>query len=235
MAEPGPKPYYRITDLQESERPRERLRELGADSLQDSELLAVLLRVGVQGKSAVDLGRDLIQHFHGLAGIHRAPFEELVTQKGVGAAKAAQIKAAIELGRRLNERVPEQQTTINNPEDAARLVRYDMGALDHERLRVLLLDTRNHLLDNVEIYRGSVNTAQVRPADIFKAAVRRNATAVIVLHNHPSGDPTPSPDDVAVTRELIQAGQQLDIKVLDHIVIGQGRHVSMKERRLGFS
>jgi DNA repair protein RadC len=235
MAEPGPKPYYRITDLQESERPRERLRELGADSLQDSELLAVLLRVGVQGKSAVDLGRDLIQHFHGLAGIHRAPFDELVTQKGVGAAKAAQIKAAIELGRRLNERVPEQQTTINNPEDAARLVRYDMGALDHERLRVLLLDTRNHLLDNVEIYRGSVNTAQVRPADIFKAAVRRNATAVIVLHNHPSGDPTPSPDDVAVTRELIQAGQQLDIKVLDHIVIGQGRHVSMKERGLGFS
>lgn len=235
MAEPDSKPYYRISDLEESERPRERLRQRGAESLANAELLAVLLRVGVQGKSAVDLGQQLLKKFSGLAGIHRAPFDELMTEKGVGAAKAAQIKAAIELGRRLNELAPQDQITINNPNDAAKLVRYDMGSLDHERLRVLLLDTRNHLLDNVEIYRGSVNTAQVRAADVFKPAVRRNATAVIVIHNHPSGDPTPSPDDVAVTRELIQAGQQLDIKVLDHIVIGQGRHVSMKERGLGFS
>ena len=235
MAEDKPPVSYRISDLEESERPRERLRRIGADRLSNAELLAILLRVGLRGASAVQLGQRLVEKFGGLAGIHRAPFDELMSEKGVGEAKAAQIKAAIELGRRLNEITPDQQVTINSPEDAAQLVRYEMQALEQEQLRVLLLDTRNHLLDNVEIYRGSVNTAQVRPADVFKPAVRKNATAIIVVHNHPSGDPTPSPDDVAVTRELVQAGQQLDVKVLDHIVIGHGRHVSMKERGLGFS
>ena len=110
-----------------------------------------------------------------------------------------------------------------------------MQALEQEVLRVILLDTRNQVLEIKEIYQGSVNTAQVRAADVFKPAVRKNATALIVVHNHPSGDPTPSPDDVAVTRELIKAGELIDVKVLDHIVIGRGRHVSMKERGLGFS
>jgi DNA repair protein RadC len=235
MAENKPRVSHRISDLEASERPRERLRKLGADKLGNAELLAILLRVGVAGESAVQVGQRLLHAFKGLAGIHRAPFDDLMTERGVGEAKAAQIKAAIELGRRLNEITADEQVTINSPEDAAQLVRYDMQALEQEQLRVLLLDTRNHLLDNVEIYRGSVNTAQVRPADVFKPAVRKNATAIIVIHNHPSGDPTPSPDDVAVTRELVQAGQQLDVKVLDHIVIGRGRHVSMKERGLGFS
>jgi DNA repair protein RadC len=150
-------------------------------------------------------------------------------------AKAAQIKAAIELGRRLQQSKPEEHTTISNPAQAADLVKYDMQALDHEELRVILMDTRNQVLEVREVYRGSVNTAQVRAADVFKAAVRKNATALIVVHNHPSGDPTPSPDDVAVTRELIKAGEMIDVKVLDHIIIGRGRHVSMKERGLGFS
>jgi DNA repair protein RadC len=235
MPETKPRLSHRISDLEASERPRERLRKLGADKLGNAELLAILLRVGVAGESAVQVGQRLLHEFKGLAGIHRAPLEELVTQHGIGEAKAAQIKAAIELGRRLNDIGPEGKPTINSPEEAAQLVRYEMQALDQEQLRVLLLDTRNHLLGNEEIYLGSVNTAQVRPGDIFKHAVRKNATAIIVIHNHPSGDPTPSPDDVAVTRELVKAGELMGVKVLDHIVIGQGRHVSMKERGLGFS
>ena len=235
MDEKPPRATYRISDLPEAERPRERLISAGADRLSEAELLAILLRVGVSGQSAVQLGQHLMERFGGLAGIHRAPFEELVAVKGVGQAKAAQIKAAIELGRRLQQSKPEDQVTISNPAQAADLVKYDMQALDHEVLRVILMDTRNQVLEIQEVYKGSVNTAQVRAADVFKAAVRKNATALIVVHNHPSGDPTPSPDDVAVTRELIKAGEMIDVKVLDHIIIGRGRHISMKERGLGFS
>ena len=155
-------------------------------------------------------------------------------QHGIGEAKAAQIKAAIELGRRLTLESNEERPTINSPADAAALVQYEMSALEQEHFRVLLLDTRNHVLDIVEVYRGSVNTSQVRVGEIFKAAIRRNASALIVVHNHPSGDPTPSPDDMAVTRAIVQAGKLLDAEVLDHLVIGQGRFVSMKERGLGF-
>ncbi len=235
MAETEPRVSYRISDLEASERPRERLQKLGADKLGNAELLAILLRVGLPGESAVQVGQRLLHEFKGLAGIHRAPFEDLVAQRGVGAAKAAQIKAAIELGRRLNDAPPEDKPTINSPQEAVQLVKYDMQALDQEELRVLLLDTRNHLLGNEQVYLGSVSTAQVHLGDIFKHAVRKNATALIVIHNHPSGDPTPSPDDVAITRELVKAGELMGVKVLDHIVIGQGRHVSMKERGLGFS
>ena len=235
MTDKAERTTYRISDLPESERPRERLVSGGAEGLSEAELLAILLRVGVAGRSAVQLGQHLLERFRGLAGIHRAPFEDLVAEKGIGQAKAAQIKAAIELGRRLQGAPPEVHTTISKPAEAADLVKYDMQALEQEALRVILLDTRNQVLEIKEIYRGSVNTAQVRAADVFKAAVRKNATALIVVHNHPSGDPTPSPDDVAVTRELIKAGEMIDVNVLDHIIIGRGRHVSMKERGLGFS
>jgi DNA repair protein RadC len=191
--------------------------------------------VGVTGENAVQVGQRLLQQFDGLGGLHRAPFEELMSQHGIGEAKAAQIKAAIELGRRLTLESPEERPTINSPADAAALVQYEMSALEQEHLRVLLLDTRNHMLDVVEVYRGSVNMSQVRVGEVFKAAIRRNATALIVVHNHPSGDPTPSPDDVVVTRAFVQAGKLLDVDVLDHLVIGVGKYVSMKERGLGFS
>jgi DNA repair protein RadC len=233
MNETG-KPVYRITDLHEAERPRERLGSLGPQALSSAELLAILLRVGVRGENAVQLGQRLLQTFGGLGGLHRAPFEELVRQHGLGEAKAAQIKAAIELGRRLTLEAPEERATVNSPADAAALVQYEMAALEQEHLRVLLLDTRNHVLDVSEVYRGSVNSSQVRVGEVFKAAVRRGAPAILVVHNHPSGDPTPSPDDVAVTRALVQAGKLLDVEVLDHLVIGRGRYVSMKERGLGF-
>ena len=233
-SETRPHPAYRIADLHETERPRERLAELGAQALNPAELLAILLRVGVPGENAVQVGQRLLKKFGGLRGLHRAPLEELIKEHGIGSAKAVQIKAAIELGRRLNSEAGEEQVTINSPEDAARLVSYEMSALEEEHLRVIMLDTRNHVLHIEEVYHGSVNTSQVRVGEVFKGAIRRNATALIVVHNHPSGDPTPSPDDLAVTRACVEAGKLLELEVLDHLVIGQGRYVSMKERGLGF-
>ncbi|MCB0119587.1 MAG: DNA repair protein RadC [Anaerolineales bacterium] len=234
MTETNSKPAYRISDLHESDRPRERLAALGPQALTNAELLAILLRVGVQGENAVEVGQRLLKKFSGLGGLHRAPFKELMDQHGMGEAKASQIKAAIELGRRLTLESPEEKPAINSPADAAALVQYDMSALEQEHLRVMLLDRRNRVLEVVEVYKGSVNSSQVRVGELFKDAIRANASAVIVVHNHPSGDPTPSPDDVAVTRAIVQAGKLLDIDVLDHLVIGQGKWVSLKEKGLGF-
>jgi DNA repair protein RadC len=235
MLEATFKPVYRIMDLHESDRPRERLATLGPQALSNAELIAILLRVGVTGENAVQMGQRLLNTFHGLSGLHRAPFQELVDQHGLGEAKASQIKAAIELGRRLTLESPEERATINSPADAAALVQYEMSALEQEHMRVILLDRRNRVLETVEIYKGSVNSSQVRVGEVFKEAIRKNASALIVIHNHPSGDPTPSPDDVAVTRAIVQAGKLLDVDVLDHLVIGQGRWVSLKERGLGFA
>jgi len=228
------RPTYRITDLDEAERPRERLRRLGAQVLTSAELLAILLRVGVPGENAVQVGQRLMNHFHGLQGLHRASFDEVCAERGIGEAKAAQIKAAIELGRRLAAESPEDRPAIHSPQDAADLLRYEMSALEQEELRVVLLDNRNRLIGSETVYRGSVNSSPVRIGELFKAAIRRNAVGVIVVHNHPSGDPAPSPDDVAVTRAIVQAGKLLDIDVLDHLVIGAGKFVSLKERGLGF-
>lgn len=231
---PAETSFYTIKDMDEEERPRERLAKLGPQSLTTAELLAILLRVGVVGETSVQVGQRLLQTFGGIAGLHRASFAELSSQKGVKLAKAAQIKAAIELGRRLVQESPEERPSVHSPAEAAELVQYEMSVLEQEELRVLLLDTRNRLQQIETVYRGSVNSSQVRVAEIFKAAIRRNAPNLIVIHNHPSGDPTPSPDDVAITRLIAQAGEILDVKLLDHIIIGNGRFVSLKERGLGF-
>ena len=225
---------YRIRDLDENERPRERLARLGPQSLSNAELIAILLRVGVPGENAVQMGQRLLQHFSGLSGLHRAAFEEVCSQHGLGTAKASQLKAAIELGRRMALETPEERPSIHSPQDAADLLMYEMGALEQEHLRVILLDTRNRVLQIEEVYHGSLNSSQVRVGELFKAAIRRNAAAIIVAHNHPSGDPSPSPDDIAITRAIVQAGKLLDVDVLDHVVIGRGRFVSLKERGLGF-
>jgi len=229
------KPTYRITDLAEGDRPRERLAKLGPSSLSNAELIAILLRVGTPGENAVQVGQRLLQTFGGIRGLHQASFDEVCAQHGVAEAKASQIKAAIELGRRLTLETPEERPTIHSPADAAALVQYEMSGLEQEELRVMHLDTRNRVLDIINVYRGSLNSSQVRVGELFKAAVRRNAAAIIVVHNHPSGDPTPSSDDVALTRAVIEAGKILDIEVLDHLVIGRGRWISFKERKLGFT
>ncbi len=223
---------YTIREWAADERPRERLEKLGAQSLSTAELIAILLRVGRRGETAVALARRLLQQFGGLEGLHRAPFSEVKSVKGIGTAKAAQIKAALELGRRLQLASRGERPRISGPEDAAALVQYEMSALEQEHLRVLLLDTRNQVLAIHEVVRGSVNTAQVRMAEVFREAIRRNATAIILVHNHPSGDPTPSADDIALTRQAQQAGSLLDIEVLDHIVIGDNKFVSLKARGL---
>ncbi len=225
---------YRILDLEAEDRPRERLAKMGPQVLSNSELLAILLRVGVPGENAVQVGQRLLQELGGLPGLHQASYEMVCSQHGIGPAKAAQIKAAIELGRRLAIASPEERPEIHSPQDAAALVQYEMSALEQEELRVFLLDTRNRVLDIVTVYRGSLNSSQVRVGELFKAAVRRNAAAIIVAHNHPSGDPSPSAEDIALTRGVIQAGKLLDVEVLDHLVIGRGKFISLKERKLGF-
>ena len=221
--------------MAESERPRERLAKHGPSTLSTAELLAILLRVGVPGENAVQVAARLLQTFGGISGLHRAPFDEVCAQHGIGQAKAAQIKAALELGNRLRLASPEENPAIHSPADASALVQFEMSALEQEELRVILLDTRNHILDTVSVYRGSLNTSQVRVGELFKAAIRRNAAAIIVVHNHPSGDPTPSPDDIAVTRAIVSAGKLLDVSVLDHLIIGANRFVSLKERGVDFN
>lgn len=227
--------YYRITDLEASERPRERLAEVGAQALSTAELLAILLRTGLPGENAVQLGQRLLQTFGGLSGLRRASFQEVCSQHGVGEAKAAQIKAAIELGKRLRDDDHEDdRRVIHSPKDAADLVMYEMAGLVQENLWVILTDTRNRVIGIERLYQGSLNASTVRVGELFRAAIIRNAASILVVHNHPSGDPTPSPEDIGLTRAVVQSGRLLDIQVLDHLVIGRGRYVSLKERGLGF-
>lgn len=225
---------FRINDLEKAERPRERLERLGAEVLTNAELLAILLRTGLKGESAIQIGQRLLATFGGLRGLQKAGFPEVKKQKGVGLAKSAQIKAAIELGRRLAFETGMDKVTINSPEDAAALVQYEMAGLAQENLWVMNLDVRFHLINVEKLYIGSTTMSMVRSAEVFKAAIQRDAVSIIIVHNHPSGDPTPSTDDVMLTRNLVQAGKLLDIQVSDHLIVGQGKYVSMKQLKLGF-
>ncbi|MFQ5594638.1 MAG: DNA repair protein RadC [Anaerolineae bacterium] len=224
----------RIHDLPTNERPRERLQHYGAKALSNAELLAIILRMGSEGQSSVALGQQLLSRFKGLRGLAQATIDDTCKLKGIGPAKAVQIKAALELGRRLAIEAPEERPQITSPADAANMIMLDMGLLDKEELWVLLLDTKNHVLDIVHLYQGSVNASLIRTAEVFREAVKRNCAAIIVAHNHPSGDPTPSPEDVRITRQIREAGKLLDTELLDHLIIGHSRFVSLKERGLGF-
>jgi len=197
--------------------------------------LTELMAAVIGGQRQIEIAQALLARFEGdIRRLYQAHPMELAKVKGISQATAVRIKAALNLGLRLN--LPnEERPTINSPADAAALVQHDMSLLEQEHLRTLLLDRRNRVLEIVEVYQGSVNSSQVRVGEIFQAAVGRMASALVVVHNHPSGDPTPSPDDVAVTRAIVQAGKLLDIEVLDHLVIGQGRWVSLKERGMGFT
>jgi DNA repair protein RadC len=223
-----------IRHLPVESRPRERLLAVGATAVSSTELLAIILRTGVGGENVLRLAERLLAEFKSLPGLARATVAELTRVKGIGQAKAIEIKAALELGRRLMAAAPEERARVSSPGDAANLLMSEMTFLEQEQLRLILLDTRNHVLSTPTIYVGSLNTSVLRVGELFKAAIRENAAALIVAHNHPSGDPAPSPEDVNVTRQLVQAGKLLDIEVLDHIVIGRQRFVSLKERGLGF-
>ena len=209
MVGDGEQAGYRLTikDLPTDERPRERLARAGDGALSTVELLAIILRTGVGGENVLTLAARLLSRFGGLPGLARASFAELEAERGLGKAKTAQLKAALELGRRILLAAPEDRFIVRSPADVAQLLMAEMAHLEQEHFRV---------------------------GEVFRDAVKRNCAAIIVVHNHPSGDPTPSPEDVEVTCQLAEAGDLLDIEVLDHLIIGQQRFVSLRERGLGF-
>lgn len=214
--------------------PRERLRQHGPQTLSDIELLAVLLGRGIAGFNVLEVAGQLMAELKTIPGVQKATLRELQEVRGLGEAKAMQIKAALELGRRLTVIGDETRVTVRSPLDVAMLLISDMGLLEQEELRVVLLNTRNQIVATETVYRGSVNSAQVRSAEVVRVAVRANVPAMVLVHNHPSGDPTPSSSDVEVTRKLVAAARNLDIEIMDHVVIGNPKWVSMKQLHLGF-
>jgi DNA repair protein RadC len=223
-------------------RPRERLVHSGAGALSDTELLAIILRTGTRASNVLTLANQLLARHGSLGGLDRASVTELCAVKGLGEAKAVQVKAALEMGRRLTSLSPGARPQVRSPHDVANLFLDQMSVLPQEHLRVVLLNTKNQITSSQDVYKGSLNASAVRVGEVFREAIRDNSAALILLHNHPSGDPTPSPEDVQVTRQVVEAGQLLDVEVLDHLVIGQRGHatspqgwISLRERGLGFA
>ena len=225
---------HAIREMPAAERPRERLAARGAAGLTAAELIALLWGSGTRGRSAIDLASDAITAHDDLAGLARASELELAGLPGVGPARAAQVVAAFELGRRLLADWPSGRWSIRGPSDIADRLILQMGRLEREELRVVILDTKNHVLRVQTVYQGNVSSSLVRVGELFRDAVRVNAAGVILVHNHPSGDPTPSPDDLHLTAEALAAGRLLDIALLDHLVIGHDAFVSLRDRGIAF-
>lgn len=226
--------YITVKEMPVEERPRERLARVGPQALSTAELLAIILRTGMGGENVLTMSNRILADFDGLAGLARADFAQLRALRGLGPAKASQVLAALELGRRLMAESPDERWQIRAPQDAAHILMPSLGHKEQENFAVLYLDTRNRVTAREILYKGSLNTSLVRIAEVFRGAVRRNCAALIVAHNHPSGDPNPSPEDIALTRRLVEAGKLLEVDVLDHLVIGNNCYVSMRERALGF-
>lgn len=226
------KPEYHATvhDIPLNDRPRERLQKIGADMLSTSDLLAIILRTGTPRENVLELSAKILAKYGGLSGLLSADFHEISNEHGLGPAKTSQLKAALELGKRLSMMPVEKRYQITSADDAARLVRLEMMYLDHEEMHIILLDTRNHVVECIKRYKGTVNSSVLRIAEIMRPAITRNCPRIIVSHNHPSGDPTPSNEDIEVTHQLADAGKLLDIDLLDHIIIGNPRYVSLKEQ-----
>lgn len=233
---PPQPPAYRIGEMPEAERPRERLLRLGPGALKTDELLAILLRTGSARDDVMSVAQRLLVERGGVRGLAATDLATLAAMHGLGPAKATTIAAAFELGRRAALDAGGAQVAVTTPAEIVRLLQPEMELLQQEELRLLILDTKHHVVAAPMLYRGTVSAAPGRVAEVFREAVRRGAAKVAVAHNHPSGDPTPSRDDIAFTQELVQAGRLMDVEVIDHVVIGQGpgRWVSLRERRLGF-
>lgn len=232
QGKPKEKASFTIKQMPACERPRERLLRLGPCALSSAELMSITLRTGVPGQSALSLANSVLQAFGGIRGIASASIQDLANHRGIGPAKAVQIKAAIELGRRAFMLEPEDLIQINGPRDVADLIIGDMRYLDREHFKVVILNAKNRVEDLVTISVGSLDSSLAHPREVFKECVRRNCARVILVHNHPSGDPTPSDADIAITNRLASCGMILGIEVLDHIIVGDNRYKSLKE--LGF-
>lgn len=224
------KPRRLIKEMLIADRPLTRLKKLSPQALSTAEILALILGT----KDALDLAQELLHWAGSLMGLARKSETELRTFRGIGPTHVARIKASLEFGKRLMAEPNEERKTVTSPADAANHLMPLMQGLEQEHLVVMTLNTRNGILGTYTIYKGSLNSSIVRIAEVFKVALRDNAAAIIISHNHPSGDPSPSPEDIKVTRQLAEAGKLMDIDVLDHVVIGQQQYVSLKERNLGF-
>lgn len=221
--------HLTIKEFPEEERPREKLMKYGVRNLTDAELLAIILRTGTRNHTAISLAHHIVKnHRQGIRYLYTATIEELSEIKGVGVAKATQIKAAIELGRRLSTQSP-MNTTIKSPLDVVDYLMEEMKYSMEENFNIVLLNTKNRVISVENITKGIVNASLVHPREVFKIAIRKSSTSIILAHNHPSGDPTPSKEDKAITQKLVDSGSIIGIQVLDHIVIGDGNYLSFKE------
>lgn len=225
-------PPTAMREMPERDRPRERLTQVGAEVLQDTELLAILFRTGTAKVGAVALADRVLRHFGSLRKLARASLEEVQLVNGVGPVKAIEIKAALELGKRLALYNEKKRDHIGGAADVASLLMWKFKEYETEHFKTVLLNTKNEVLKYVDVSSGSLNATLAMPGDVFRQAVREGAAAVIVAHNHPSGDPEPSRQDVELTKRLMEAGEILGIPLLDHVVFGEGRYVSLKERQL---
>ena len=219
-----------IRDVPADDRPRERLLQNGAGQLSNRELLAILLGSGTRSESVMVLSNRVLSQFDGLKLLNEATIEELTAIKGIGKAKGVLILAALELGKRLNQYRPDERIAIRSPEDGANYVMEETRQLKQEHFVALFLDTKNQAIHRQTIFIGSLNASIVHPREIFREAVRRSAASIICFHNHPSGDPAPSNEDIQVTKRLCEAGKMMGIEVLDHIIIGDRCFVSLKEK-----
>lgn len=219
-----------IRDFPEDERPRERFEQNGPESLSNHELLAILLRTGTKEESVLQLANRLLTNFEGLRLLKDATLDEITAIKGIGKAKAIQVLAAIEIGRRISNLAYDDRYVIRSPEDCANFVMNDMRFLSQEHFVCLYLNTKNQVLHKKTVFIGSLNASIVHPREVYKEALRRSAASVICLHNHPSGDPAPSREDIEVTKRLVESGKIIGIELLDHVIIGENKFVSLKEK-----
>ena len=224
---------YTIKDLPVSERPREKIYSHGVQALSNAELLAVIIRTGSREDTAIDLARRILNlDNRGIAFLSDVSLEELTELKGIGISKACQVLAAIEIGKRLNRVGPHDKVRVTNPAILADILMDEMRYLTKEHFKIAILDTKNQILSIENISVGTLNASIVHPRDVFKVAIKRNANSIILIHNHPSGDTTPSSEDINITNRLIDAGSLLGIRVLDHIIIGDNTFRSLKEENL---
>lgn len=224
------KKSFTVRDLPKEERPRERLVKYGESALSLQELLQIILRTGNKGESVVTLAQKLLVHFGNLQKLKEASIEELMSIKGIGLAKAVQIKAALELGRRAEITLERKQKKIISPQDVFKLMKSKLKDYSKEHFYIISLNSRNAIINEISI--GTLNASLVHPREVFAEAIRQRANSIILVHNHPSSDPTPSKDDIKITKKLKEAGKILGIEVLDHIIITRNSYLSFKNKNL---